>query len=669
MTHRRLVGCGLLCGLLFASPAAAKQKPITGSAPKGYTVIALADTGRAATAVAKPAFKLVPTARVVTVQLRDNKGSYGGPLVVGGKGTKVVVGVKAGAALGKLRIKKGFAVPAKKLPARAIDKKRTARAAGGVPLGAGRLGLVRAPATGKAGQGRDQDVDGVPGAFDVDDDGDLQLDNVDRSQALASSHTFTAPDSYHPWWVMNAGLEVSFVLEDKGVTHGAAGYALNQNAAGPFASDAEFGKLRDTIMKDRGTLMFLHPSDDSATEIDCGDAQNGLPYCRPGGTGFAHNRSQKFPEQFDDDGDGAGALSRINPNDITEGQDGLDLFSGTKSDFEGIAPLAGDGQIKSGDTFIRRVSGGTNPSGDFPVTLNTVFETVPALQGWSSNGSAIQAITYPTLRGGAGSESNPFELDLGSDGVYSVVLSFWRPQRRPISAADGTGWIDQGGLSYGIVGKTVERNRTVFRCGPENVFPVDNTTVKAGDRIVDLSPDLPSSPQNLVRFNVNISGCVSQGGLQWKAGSPPVDLFIAAHDAYGDVAEGGGFAFKPKGTGPSSSQFSGTWSFPGGTPGYTVNWSVTANSAETSHFAIIVYPPRGIADGGTSPPGWTCKPGNAGGNGTWDCTGSTLHQGETVSGSLQLNPNGESGADNMPLDLLVCDAANQCSGFGMTQQK
>jgi hypothetical protein len=37
-----------------------------------------------------------------------------------------------------------------------------------------------------------------------------------------------------------------------------------------------------------------------------------------------------------------------------------------------------------------------------------------------------------------------------------------------------------------------------------------------------------------------------------------------------------------------------------------------------------------------------------------------------VSGSITLNQDGQ---DNMPLDMMVCDASNVCKGFGMTQQK
>ena len=65
-----------------------------------------------------------------------------------------------------------------------------ARARGGVPIGVGVLGRVRSPAAGPAGAGRDRDLDGIPGRYDVDDDGDLVLDV--REQALRGERAVVA---------------------------------------------------------------------------------------------------------------------------------------------------------------------------------------------------------------------------------------------------------------------------------------------------------------------------------------------------------------------------------------------------------------------------------------------------------------------------------------------
>ena len=75
-----------------------------------------------------------------------------------------------------------------------------ARAAKGVVVGAGRLGLVPKPGKVKAQAagngsavpdptlpGQDQDGDGIIGAFDVDDNGNMVIDNADITQVARDS--------------------------------------------------------------------------------------------------------------------------------------------------------------------------------------------------------------------------------------------------------------------------------------------------------------------------------------------------------------------------------------------------------------------------------------------------------------------------------------------------
>ena len=125
-------------------------------------------------------FELVPPARTVTLHLLGSTGRYLGPVVVAGSGRRAVVRVRAGAKLGTLRVRDGWARAGRKVPARRRGRGRAARAHAGVPIGAGVLGRVRSRAAGPAGQGRDRDLDGIPGRYDVDDDGDLVLDVRER---------------------------------------------------------------------------------------------------------------------------------------------------------------------------------------------------------------------------------------------------------------------------------------------------------------------------------------------------------------------------------------------------------------------------------------------------------------------------------------------------------
>ena len=113
---------GALCAAfslaLLVANAPAAPKPITGKLSKpGYTVIALAAKGEARVVLAgrgrfslRPPTKRPPTRRV-TLHLRAPNGSYAGPIVIGRKkkGRRAIVGVKAGAQLGRVTVRAGYA--------------------------------------------------------------------------------------------------------------------------------------------------------------------------------------------------------------------------------------------------------------------------------------------------------------------------------------------------------------------------------------------------------------------------------------------------------------------------------------------------------------------------------------------------------------------------------
>src|SRR6187402_2790036 len=192
--------------LIFGVPAnaTAKLKPITGTLSKpGYTVIALAPDGKARAVPAKRGrFRLRPPGHSkpttgFTLQLRGPDGTYAGPIVIARekKGKGAILGVRPGAKLGKVRIANGYAMLRTKLAPKLVDGSLRARARKGVPIGAakgaGKAGLVRSKHA-KGGAPGDSDLDGIPDTLDIDDDGDLILDDYDRStrrvtQAASSS--------------------------------------------------------------------------------------------------------------------------------------------------------------------------------------------------------------------------------------------------------------------------------------------------------------------------------------------------------------------------------------------------------------------------------------------------------------------------------------------------
>ena len=255
------VPAAALCG-----PAVALAKPaaITGKLSKpGYTVIALGYNGKAVSSSAR-SFRLVPRDTKVTLQLRNAKGKYAGPVVVGGKGSSVIVGVKAGAKLGTIKILSGYGKASK---AKGVDKRRTAQARKGVPLGNGRnFGLVRSKKHATAGAGRDGDLDGVPDALDVDSNGNLVLNNEEA--AGRSARAAQTENGFQLFSQIGAPLERSLNANGGGVSDAAID-ALVQGSTSP-PTFQPIGVFLD---------FSIVPGDQ--VELDCG----GLSYCSKGGTG------------------------------------------------------------------------------------------------------------------------------------------------------------------------------------------------------------------------------------------------------------------------------------------------------------------------------------------------------------------------------------------------
>ena len=317
------VSCAAVCLALLATggPAAAAPKPITGtlSAP-GYTVIALAVDGTATSErVRGRSFRVRPPAQRITLHLRAEDGTYAGPIVVGveKKGMRAIVGLRAGAKLGTVRIDRrtGYAKPVKKLAEKWVDETRGARARKGVPIGAGNFGLVRSRRA--RGPAADPDLDGIPSPLDIDDDGDRTLDTLEirragAARASAAGVGAGAAQVPHDDGLVGLGPTLSVPIPD----------TTNANAAGltPEQGDrvfAQFARLGINIL----------PGD--TAELDCGGRPDprdpagwigGLSYCTRDGTGGVFlvpappgGAWPEFPEAYDADGDGFGTLAPSNP--------------------------------------------------------------------------------------------------------------------------------------------------------------------------------------------------------------------------------------------------------------------------------------------------------------------------------------------------------------------
>jgi hypothetical protein len=498
----------------LAVPDAAVAKPKTISlklSRSGYTVVALDNAGHAVKAAGRNV-KLTPTAARFTLHLVDAHGNYAGPIVVAGKGAKVVVGVRGGGRLGTVKVKRGYGLA--HAPRRAVDKRRTARARNGLPVGARTLGRVAGRSKGSAGAGLDVDRDGVPAAFDVDDDGDLLLDNVDKASQSTVRQTPVSPPNPNPQPVGPPN------PSGPGAPSAAAGFRLFSNLKLDISlslnanAGAVTGAQIDDALARYATLAVSVPAGDEV-ELDC----LGLAYCSAGGTGTTLTGNKPFPGDFDSDGDGFGTITR-----------------GATGDFQ-LHPGAKSAEIGSGDSFIEHVTTGgaeTTAAG----TLNYVFSTTPALTTFTA-GAGSGTISYPVAPGGLGTDQNPIPVAAGSP----ITLAFWRPQRRAIEGSgEGSGFVDIGHLTYSADIPNGPAAPGLPGGGPGpggncqgRYASTDADATVTSDGVLDKADDRAAAAANTLSFTVDVDTCLAANSVTWPAGDK-LGIDIQARAAQGDNA-------------------------------------------------------------------------------------------------------------------------------------
>jgi hypothetical protein len=488
--------------LTTSAPAAAARKPITGELSKpGYTVIALAANGDAKVVRAsRGKFELRPPAGRVSLHLRAPNGTYAGPIVVKRKGKRAILGVRAGAKLGKVKIRTGYAVLSKKLRKRWVDATRRARAKNGVPIGARVFGRVRSKHA-HGGAPGDRDLDGISDPLDIDDDGDLVLDNLDRSTGLRAAQQV----------LDNPLLRSELTL---GLTQ-----TVNANAAAVTDEQVE------AALSGPGARLGIGIPSGGSTELDCAGDPNadpprpGLVYCSRGGTGIVGvgaSAGQPFPECCDPDNDGFGTMvpPTVVPPNSGAGAMGLEHRTA---------------QIKTGDVLVKRVNDGNGVEiATFTDTLQYVFATVPALVSYHDTAvpANSRTLSYPY----SASSANELPVAAGPGGDVVVTLTFWRPQRRPIGVGaskeaclDDTppcDWIDIGGLNYRA---TTGDGHAAGDC-PQGSFSENDPNLEdpsspilggraGGFRDSRQPPDQPANANDTLTYTLNLTGCLESNGF------------------------------------------------------------------------------------------------------------------------------------------------------------
>jgi hypothetical protein len=175
---------------------------------------------------------------------------------------------------------------------------------------------------------------------------------------------------------------------------------------------------------------------------------------------------------------------------------------------------------------------------------------------------------------------------------------------------------------------------------------------------------------------VNLGQCVQTVIPTWGTGDQTtVELTVSAATAYGDAAEGVGYAFKPPtpaqapspqpNPGPAAAPVTGTWSFAGGTPGQDVNFKVHMNDPGVTAIHISFHEATPIQSF-TAPSGWTCQTVTSSHpDDQLTCTHPTGEPaGTDVTGSVHL---ASAGSNGMPVSLSINKGDGSTYQTSMTQ--
>jgi hypothetical protein len=498
-------------GAALLVPASAGAATVSGSVPKnkGYQVVVVQANGKGAEATIKRNGSFRVKVRAVngaSVHLIRRDGSYYGPVLFGGGGRKVYGTLRGRASINLKRIQVrrggyGVAILPNRRTMRSAAYTITAR--NGRPIGAGNYGRVKVgngtgPLKGYNGVGRDTDLDGIPGVYDVDDNGNLILDNVDRSGRRGKGR---APKKRQVTSATDFKMFSNFKI--------GGSQTPNANALRFSALTTLVGQLVPTTL----TLATQVVGGTSGT-LDC----MGNDYCRE------HTAS-------------GASYPQVNFAPVAITTPGLvPITTGPTGDAQ-ISPGATPTEIGAGDAFIQRV-GAT----EYPGTLNFVFNTSPALESFQVGTGAVTTLTYQS----DGSANHGMDQNNGAQRIQmsqansKLTLTFWRPQRRALPGeSSSSGWVDIGGLTYSIDTPNAPSGSTKSQCSTDaysglSTTNTGDTPVQASDGgMLDTAEDAPSNFRNTLSMTIDLTKCFSWGDI------PSGTLFkvdLQARSLYGDNA-------------------------------------------------------------------------------------------------------------------------------------
>jgi hypothetical protein len=441
-------------------------------------------------------------------------GSYFGPILLKSTASKAFPFVKGAADLriGTATRRDGYAVLRVAATRRCQTLAAyTVKAVGGRPIGVGTFGRVAtAEPGGLNGPGADLDRDGVINAFDIDDNGNLILDNVDRS----------GRGSARP----RADLS------------GAAGTAVRR-----VARYDEFRMTSSFSLTGATSINVDIPGIDDVDGLIARYLPSTVTLTAQviGGTAKLDGLGNSYLLDHIVDGT---TYPLVDFGPATRSGRLLDLVAGAASTAR-ITPGATPSEIGAGDTFLETVGDGVC----YPGTLGFVFNTAPALESYQFNTDPEPTDVVYDADGVAAQGMTPQSPFLVPSDATKVRFTMWRPQRQATAGETGNadGWIDIGGLDYRVTipaapttSDGAQSLSTPDASGSRSAAAANDTPraiAPATDGgVLDQAADAPSSSANTITFTVDLSTCISTWGTLGSGARFALD--IEALSAYGDNA-------------------------------------------------------------------------------------------------------------------------------------
>ncbi len=369
------------------------------------------------------------------------------------------------------------------------------------------------------GLGDDTDDDGLPNAFDADDDGDRIIDASDATTANTTA-------AMNPWvalrssdYSFNANLDPNLSEEEIVATLGASDNYVIQFFVGNrnlfpngrdegFDVDATINDIK-WVYVDCGELVYCGGESPTAIDGMTHDQSMGnstLWSTYQGGWAVENGGSQSLTLDPDADfgivpedehiGNALWAMNRANgPERI--------FWRASVFPDQGADTLS---TVRPGDVFTLNFSlnGAIN---SLAMMLNPHAVTIPGLKTVNSN----------SYEGGA----------ISTDNNDKVAFSVYRPQRLVSGAEVGGGagnkFMDLGGMQYGLSLSIMGRNS--FSCPAASYTELGNVTrqtglpVGVGWPLLDqTTTDSASSASNsTVDFTLNVRACVQAADEEWSS--------------------------------------------------------------------------------------------------------------------------------------------------------